>query len=191
MGTLQDLIFEFASNGDAGLARGVGGVIGNEGEQEGFYHYLQGQLPADLPFLTTSVRDFAFTAIQSFTVPGSCPNFNTIPLKTFEPLAVLTPPTAKTQNLQFQFETTSTQQWWVTYINQQNTPVTELLSVISHNGNVLTGQALFPYDEFEMNSLTIAAITDIPGPFANANAVAARTVFGPGLIVVDPDNKGW
>jgi hypothetical protein len=76
LGTLQDVIEIFANNNDNALTRGVAAVIGQEGEQEGFYRLLRNKklIPSSQPFLTTSTRDFAFSALQGFVVPGSCPN---------------------------------------------------------------------------------------------------------------------
>jgi hypothetical protein len=187
LGTLQDVVEIFAINGDHGLSRAVSSVIGQEGEQEGFYRSVLGKKPSALPFLTTSARDFAFTAIQGFTVPGSCPNLNTIPLKTFQPLTLLTPPTASTSKLRFEFSVPagSSAPKWVTYINQQNVPVVENATVVWTSGSMVTVEALFPYSEFEMNGLTIAAVTNSAGPFANADAVALATVFGPALIEIN------
>ena len=48
-----------------------------------------------------------------------------------------------------------------------------------------TFEALFPYDQFEMNGLTIAVLTNSAGPFADVDAVAAATVAGPALIEVN------
>ena len=93
LGTLPDIQTIFANDGDNGLIRGVGSVIGQEGEQNGFYRLLQGLNPSALPFLTASSRDFAFSAInQNFVVPGSCPSIGLLdpPLKIFGTLSVLT-----------------------------------------------------------------------------------------------------
>jgi len=189
LGTLQDVTQIFATNGDAGLTRAVASVIGQEGEQEGWYRLLQGKVPSELPFLTTSVRDYAFTAIQSFTVPGSCPNQNLIHLQTFQSLNLLTPASAKTEYLDFSFATpqghSAEQPLWVTYINQQNTPIVEKAVVKNKNPTTTTVKALFPYAENEMNGLTIAVLTNSAGPFVNADAVVAATVFGPAFIIIN------
>ena len=180
LGTLQDVIQIFAKNGDAGLARGVASVIGQEGEQNGFYRLVLGQIPSELPFLTTSDRNFAFTAIQSFTVPGSCPNINEIPLKTFSGLTVAEQPNGKTdQKLTFTFAANSSSDLWVTYINQQNLPVTLPVEKCSATGEV---KALFPFVEHQLNGLTIATLTSSAGPFLNASQVAENTVFGPAFL---------
>lgn len=147
----------------------------------------QGKIPSELPFLTTGDLNFAFTAIQSFTYPGSCPNINEIPLRTFEALEVVTTPTASSQNLTFSFQdhTNDTSQLYMTYINQQNLPIVEPLSTVSHIGSTIEAHALFPYDDHELNGLTIAAVTKKEGPFADANEVAKWTLAGPGLIIVN------
>ncbi|KAJ5563267.1 hypothetical protein N7535_008431 [Penicillium sp. DV-2018c] len=170
LGTLQDVVERFAMNGDFGLSREVSSIIGQEGEQEG----------CDL--------NFAFTAIQSFVVPGTCPNIDTIPLKTFEPLNIITPPTAKTEHIKVSFDYphyTNETALWITYINQQNLPIAGPLQVVANKGDHIVAKALFPYDEYEMNGLTIAAVTPTKGPFPNAWSVANVTLAGPGLIIIN------
>lgn len=188
LGTLQDVVERFALGRDFDLAREIASVIGQEGEQQGWFRVYQGKIPSELPFLTTSDLNFAFTAIQNFVIPGSCANIATIPLRTFEPLGIETPPGPKTQDLVFTFlipgnETEAP--LWMTYINQQNLPIVEPLSVLGRSGDNVTAQAVFPYDEHEMNGLTIAAVTKSEGPFADASAVAEWTLAGPGLIIVN------
>lgn len=121
LGTLPDIQTIFGTDGDVGLIRGVGAVIGQEGEQNGFYRDLLGKTPSALPFLTASARDFAFNAInQNFVVPGSCdasldlllhPATGT-PLIEFGVLNVLTDPNDITSEMdsmvQFSFSTSMT-----------------------------------------------------------------------------------
>jgi len=219
LGTLQDVIEIFADNNDNANTRGIASVIGQEGEQNGFYRILQNKnlIPNAAPFLTTSTRDFAFSALQGFVVPGSCPNEDLIKLKIFGVLTVdTTNIQPKDQNLMFSFDIASlaqsnilpadfsnsnAAQWWkgssldltkvdysqlsVVYINQQNTPVVEPILNPKVSGTVVSFNALFPFQEKLLNGLTIAAITLSSGPFANANAVANATLFGPGLIEVN------
>ena len=71
------------------------------------------------------------------------------------------------------------------YINQQNVPVVEKLQNPASSNGMTTFEALFPYDQFEMNGLTIAVLTNSAGPFADVDAVAAATVAGPALIEVN------
>ena len=188
LGTLQDVVDRFALGRDVGLARGIASVIGQEGEQQGWFRTLQSKIPSELPFLTTSDLNFAFTAIQGFIVPGSCPNINEIPLQTFEPLTITTQPTAKTQDITITFEAVhgeADQPLWVTYVNQQNLPIVEPLKITSRDGNKIIAQALFPFDENEMNGLTIATVTKSKGPFGDVSQVAKATFAGPGLIIIN------
>lgn len=190
LGTLQDVQSKLATDGDAGLIRGIGSVIGQEGEQNGYYRTLLNKIPSALPFLTTSTREFAFSALnQNFVVPGSCPNIGEISLPVFAPLTVVTSNIQPaTQNLQFSFTATpsasaaSAGGLSVVYINQQNLPVVEPLLNPTQSGNIVSFSAAFPYDQFEMNGLTIAAVVQGSGPFASADAVAQAAIFGPGLI---------
>jgi hypothetical protein len=191
MGTLQDVNMIFAQNGDAGLVRAVSSVIGNEGEQEGFYRLIQNKRPSAQPFLTTATRDFAFTAIQSFIIPGSCPNIATIKLKTFKPLSIETSNIkAATQNIKFAVDKKDAEVYHanelkVVYINAQNVPIVKHLENVQILSDKVTFEAPFPYDEFLLNGLTVAAVTHGKDTFANANEVAATAVFGPGLIEID------
>lgn len=191
LGTLQDVNQIFAQNGDAGLVRAVSSVIGNEAEQEGFYRLIQKKRASSQPFLTTSARDFAFTAIQSFTIPGSCPNINTIPLKTFKPLNVLsTNIQPVTQNIKYSFAKADagTDDWkslGLVLINQQNVPIVKSLENAHIEGDMVVFEAAFPFEEFFMHGLTIAAVTKGTGPFPTADDVAKAAIFGPGLIEID------
>ncbi|KAJ5782309.1 hypothetical protein N7457_004083 [Penicillium paradoxum] len=188
LGTLQDVVERFAISGDFGLSREVASIIGQEGEQQGWFRVMQGKVPSELPFLTTSDLNFAFTAIQSFVVPGTCPNIDTIPLQTFEPLTFVNVPTAKTKTIKVSFTDhhhTNETILWITYINQQNLPIVEPLRVLSKDDDDIIAEALFPYDAHEMNGLTIAAVTSTDGPFPNAYSVAKDTLAGPGLIIIN------
>lgn len=189
MGTLQAVIKRFAMGGDFDLAHIIASVIGNEGEQTGWYRMQQGRIPSELPFLTASALSFAFTAIQGVTVPGTCPNKDTIPLMTYEPLHILTPPCPETTTITVAFELdeldeeSSAGGLWMTYINQQNFPIVVPLEIDSAD-DVIIAEALFPYDEHLMNGFTLAAVTRSPGPFENAEDVAEATIAAPGLIIV-------
>ena len=164
-----------------------------------------------MPFLTGSARDFAFSAInQNFVVPGSCPSLGLLspPLVIFDVLKVDTDAKDITSNedstISFSaFAAPSSQSHYkrdgkpsyssasdyeklfVTYINQQNKPVSEKIEHVQIKDGVATFDALFPGKTFEMNGLTIAAVTVGDGPFADPDAVANATVFGPGLIEVN------
>lgn len=187
LGTLQDTIERFALGHDYDLAREIAAIIANKGEQQGWFRMQQGKIPSELPFTTTGDLNFAFTAVQSFVYPGSCPNINEIPLRTFETLEILTSLGPKSQNITFSFQdwTNETSKLWMTYINQQNLPIVEHLNIVSHSGNTIVATALFPYDDHELNGLTISAVTRKEGPFGDANDVAKWTLAGPGLIIIN------
>jgi len=190
LGTLPDVQVHFGQNGDAGLIRGVGSVIGQEGEQNGFYRQILGKIPSALPFLTASAREFAFSALnQDFIVPGSCPNANTIALPIFDTLNVLTQNIQpKDQTIQFSFSDSKYQSMdglSLVYINQQNTPVVQPITQSYVSNGAITFSANFPFTENEMNGLTIAAVVTGQGPFADVDAVAKATIAGPGLIEIN------
>lgn len=113
LGTLPDIQTLFANANDNALIRGVGSVIGQEGEQNGFYRDILGKNPSALPFLTASARDFAFSAIvQNFVVPGSCSSSLDVlqrgGLTIFDILTVVNPPTTPmNQKVMFRLKTFS------------------------------------------------------------------------------------
>ncbi|QDS70671.1 hypothetical protein FKW77_001237 [Venturia effusa] len=210
LGTLQDVIELFANANDNALTRGVASVIGQEGEQEGFFRLVRDKklIPSSQPFLTTSTRHFAFSALQGFVVPGSCPNANLINLKVFGPLNLATKTVlAQDQTLAFTFDVSTLKaaglpsnsplsagtalsgyNWnalSVQFINGQNTPISAPLKNVKVSGTVVTFDAFFPFTANLLDGLTIAAVTVGSGPFASADAVALQTLFGPGLIEVD------
>lgn len=193
IGTLEDVTQRFAEGGDTGLTRVIAATIGNEGEQEGWFRVLQRKIPSEVPTLTTSDVNFAFSAVNAFVVKGTCPNLDEINLKIFPELEVLAPPGPKSQIIKVTWALYDIEQsaafrpadLWLTYINQLNPPITERLDVISFDGRTVVGQAYFPYDEHLMNGLTIAVVTMSPGPFANVTEVAGQTHAGPGLIIVN------
>lgn len=203
LGTLQDVATFLGKDGDAGAIRGVASVIGQEGEQNGFYRQFGGKIPSALPFLTASTRDFAFSALnQNFIVPGSCPNFNSIDLKVFGTLTVETPakdikPQAQTIEFSFQFGEGGLDPAWksdcsgleLVFINQQNVPkVAKLESVhVDLNAHKVTFSALFPFDAATFgNGLTLAAVVNPSGAdLTTVDGVAAATAFGPGLIEIN------
>eukprot|EP01099_Mayorella_cantabrigiensis_P001566 TRINITY_DN1702_c0_g1_i1.p1 TRINITY_DN1702_c0_g1~~TRINITY_DN1702_c0_g1_i1.p1 ORF type:complete len:397 (+),score=48.93 TRINITY_DN1702_c0_g1_i1:245-1435(+) len=194
LGTLGDVVTHFGQNGDNGLIRGVASVIGQEGEQDGYYRSLLGNIPSANPFLTASVREFAFNAInQNFVVPGSCPNVNTINLPTFGALALNTPAaqiTAQDSTLSFSF---SAEGQWSQYasceglnvvlINQQNVPIVEPLTLTGASNGQVQFTANFPFVENKLFGLTIAVVAK-GDTFPDIVSVAANTVFGPAFINV-------
>jgi hypothetical protein len=158
------------------------------------------KIPSAVPFLTTSTREFAFSALnQNFVVPGSCPNNGTIDLPIFDAVVIETQniqPQPQTIQFSIAIPTGGIPSSWrsdcsglsFVWINQQNTPIVEkLLNIQIDLKNLrVTFEAQFPFEPASFgNGLTIVAITNSTGPFATANAVAANTIFGPGLIEIN------
>ncbi|KAI0114375.1 sexual development protein [Nemania sp. FL0031] len=191
LGTLQDAEQSFAQNGDDGPVRAVSSVIGQEGEQNGFYRSLLNQKPSEKPFLTTNVAAFAFSALQQFVV--SCPfDVSQIPLPIFPALNVLTTAEARDMYLHFSADLSGNTQvnensdfskLSITYLVGQQLPISEPIVNPKLDGGVLTFDALFPYTENIMSGLSIAALTN-SSDFANADAIVANTLAAPGLIQV-------
>lgn len=50
---------------------------------------------------------------------------------------------------------------------------------------LVTFTAPLPFEENLMNGLTIAAVVEGEGPFPNITSVAAKTLYGPGLIEIN------
>ncbi|KAK2623804.1 hypothetical protein QTJ16_006985 [Diplocarpon rosae] len=203
LGTLQDVATQFAASGDGGLIRGLTSVIGQEGEQNGFYRVVQNKIPSALPFLTTSTREFAFSALnQDFVVPGSCDaaNMASIALPVFGALTVETPSVeARGQMLDFSIglQPTKGAIWTaqvgsayeglsVVYVNQQNTPVVQPMANVRVTAEKVLFQANFPYDASSFgNGLTLAVLARSDGMLGDLKGVADATVFGPGLIEIN------
>jgi hypothetical protein len=189
LGTLQAASLAFATNGDAGLVPLIGSVIGQEGEQEGWYRIVQGKRPSSSPFLTASAGPFAFTALQSFIVPGSCPNANTIDIPILKPMSITTM-NLQPVNQTLQFEVAGSANlkgMYVAYISGQNVAVVEPIMDVKSAGGMTTFSAYFPFQDgasMFSNGLTIAAVTMGSGPFVDASAVAGAAVYGPGLIEI-------
>jgi hypothetical protein len=188
LGTMQDIAHIFADSGDTSLIQIITSIIAQEGEQEGFFRIIQQKLPSEVPFLTTSVREFTFTAIQSHVIPGTCSHLGTINLKTFAPLNLTTTPTAETEIIQFSYLDQSYHgqgEVFAVYINQQNLPIVEAVGVNDVKDCTVNAEALFPYNANEMNGLTIMTLTNNSGPFTDAREVAKSTLFGPAFIIVN------
>ncbi|KAL2796559.1 hypothetical protein BJX66DRAFT_335801 [Aspergillus keveii] len=189
IGTLQDMTERFAANNDNVLTGLLASTIANQGTQLGWFRVFLDKYPSEAPTLTRSDINFGFTYAQTFIVPGSCPNIHEIKLRTFLPLEIVTFSAARTTKIKLSWthvvDEKKENTLWLAYVNQLNVPTYVPLQVISCDGHKTVAVAVFPYDEFLLNGLTIAAVVDRQGPFANAVAVAQSTVYGPALIVVE------
>lgn len=192
LGTLQEALFLFGLDGDIEFLELIGSVIGQEGEQTGFFRLFEDLIPSELPFLTQAAGIFAYSALnQNVVVPNSCPSIDnsSIPLPILGKLTVDTPVDNTTTKIEFSFNSNGKQydssNLHLVYVNQQNAPIVEPISNLKDDHNTVTFTAPFPYSQNLLNGLTIAAVTNSAGPFANASAVAAASLFGPGLIEVN------
>ena len=194
LGTLQDAQNTLGTDADTSLIALIGSIIGQEGEQNGYYRALQNKIPSAQPFLTRSVGQFLFSYLnQTFIVPGTCPNLNLITLPTFGILNVDTQYIeAKDQTLQFSFSKVgvdvNTDELSLVLISEQNLPIVESLQKIKTEGDKVTFEAYFPFNQYILDGLTIAAVTNSSGPFTSVQAVANATLFGPGLIETKENN---
>ncbi|KAJ9661508.1 hypothetical protein H2198_001888 [Neophaeococcomyces mojaviensis] len=190
LGTLQDVQLHLAQNNDDGVVPIIGSVIGQEGEQNGFYRSFNGLIPSAKPFLTRASREFAFSALnQAFVVPGSCPNSHEINLPVFLPLTVVTSPVEpKDQLITYSVPVDKAAPpagLSIVLINGQNTPIVESVQYAQVSNGIATFQANFPFSANVLDGLTIAALTSSAGPFASAEEVANKTIAGPGLIEIN------
>lgn len=170
----------------------VGSIIGQEGEQVGFFRYVQEKLPSAAPFLTSGDPNFAFTALSGFIVPDSCPkSLDTYGFTKYGDLKVITTPKAKYMELEFAVEgKVDCKTESIVYISGQNLPVTVAISEPKYKGGMAYFSAEFPFLTKDglpnfSNGLTLAALVKGMGQFDNNAAVAQATVFGPGLIEVN------
>lgn len=199
LGTLQDASQLLAANGDAGPVRGVASVIGQEGEQNGWYRTYLGLKPSEKPFLTTSVASFAFSALQGFV--DSCPfDVTQIDLPIFPALSVVSGSggldvEAKDQSLAFEADLSSVEGaekyiggkvdgLFITYLTGQNLPVSEPVTNVSWDGKKIKFEASFPFSANVMEGLSIAALTT-KADFATPDDVPTATLAAPGLIQVN------
>ncbi len=207
LGTLQDASQGLSKNGDNGPVRAVASVIGQEGEQNGFYRNLLGRKPSQKPFLTTSIAPFAFSALQQFIVecPFSLDNIGGLPI--FPPLNALSGENGQNvqprdQTLTFSVDisdfkgpaASSYQSYqgkcdglFITYFTGQDAPISEPITNCQWSGDknaVVTFEANFPFNKFVMEGPSIASLTNANN-FTNPDAVAANTLAAPGLIQVN------
>jgi hypothetical protein len=206
MGTLQDVIFSAATAGDAGFTVGVAASTGDEGEQVGGFRTWLGLRSQSQPFMTRSVRDYAFSLLHDFIVPGTCPNEDDIDLTIFQPLTA-DDPKARNQDIEFTFSLKPTRKvskgektlktddfkakynkgsnWKklsITYFNGQNI-ITEPVKSFHIKGDEVTVKAFFPQEDNNIFGLALAVLT-VGDKFTSAAAVKEATLFGPAPLEV-------
>ena len=162
-----------------------GSVLGQEGEQAGFFRFAQKKTPSAAAFLTPVRPEFSFSALKLFIAPESCPQASGINIPTFGPLNIVARPEAKNSTVTFGVEgTVSAANNSIVYISGQNTPVTVPISAVTVKGGMSQFSAPFPFDGGFANGLTIAALIKGSQAFNDSDAVGAATVYGPGLIEI-------
>jgi hypothetical protein len=171
------------------LVQIIGYILGQEGEQNGLYRYLQRKIPSAAPFLTGTAPQFAYTALSRFIVPGSCPNLHILGLSASPSLTVETTPTAMNSTQLFSVAgPVNATNMFLVYMSGQTAPVTVPISNINTYGGKTYFFAPFPYDGGFGFARGLTLATLVSGPkktFANVSEVAAVTTHGPALIEVD------
>ncbi|KAF4465673.1 late sexual development [Fusarium albosuccineum] len=202
VGTLQDVSQTLAQNGDNGVVRAIASVIGQEGEQGGFYRTLLGRVPSEKPFLTTSVGAFAYSYIyNNFVVPGSCPfDLSMINLPIFAKLDVKDRTMgmdvkAMDQKLTFTADVGAVKGaekfvggkgdgLFLTYFSGQLLPISEPITNVKWNKGRITFDAFFPFEENVMQGLSVAALTTANN-FSSPLMVPGATIAAPAIIQVN------
>lgn len=139
--------------------------------------------------MTDLLGSSQLSLLQQVIVPGSCPNINLITSKlpSFSPLNVLTA-NIPASNTTVQFSASgnvSSSANSIVYLSGQNVPVTVPITSVNMTGNVTTFSASLPFSAGFAKGLTVAALVKGAGQtFANASAVAAATLAGPGLLEI-------
>lgn len=209
VGTLEDVVFQAASNGDAGFTAGVVASVGDEDMQVGGFHAYLGLAPQSQPFATRSFRGLAFSILQDFVVPGTCPNADQIDLPVFQPLTADDPPAHDT-DIEFTFSLKPTRvdphdrkassykdfakkynhdnQWKglsITYFTGQSI-VSEPIKSFRIKGDKVTVKAFFPQEKFDIFGLAVAVLTE-GDKFTSVADVQKATIFGPAPLIVQED----
>jgi hypothetical protein len=199
LGALQGANVLFAKDNVLPLVQIVSSVIGQEGEQNGFYRYKLDLVPSESPFLTYVPAAFAWSALQLFVVPGSCPYpLSKINLPIFTPLLANGGPIAvleaKDQVIHFSANLTGcdpAQSYiggdgkglYATFTVGQLTPVSKPIENVSWKGDVISFDASFDYTELVAHGFSHAALTTAD-KFQTGDEVVDATLAAPALIQV-------
>lgn len=138
----------FAADGgdETALVPIVGSIIGQEGEQNGYYRSLQRKVASAAPLLTGGAPQFAYSAISQFIVPGSCPNIEVIGLKALPALNVQCKPKANDSMVTFSADgVVGAGNATLVYISGQNLPYSVPISNATTAGGKTTFSAPFPF----------------------------------------------
>lgn len=187
IGVISAVIQQFIDGGDGepSTIAQFCAVLGQEGQQDGFFRLMASKVPNANPFLTSTTLSFLYSHIkQSYVAKGTCPS--TIDLPLYETLIPLDAPGASNTTVRYNTTQTGvTTNYHIAYMSGQISPVVVPISKIAKHGSVTTFTADFPFDTGFSRGLTVAALVKNNGPFANASQVADSTLAGPGLIQVN------
>jgi hypothetical protein len=199
LGALQGATVNFAKESAFGAVQLIASVIGQEGEQGGAYRQFLGLIPSESPFLTYVPAAFAFSALQLFIVPGSCPYpLSNINLPIFPPLAVNGGPIAaiqpNDQTLSFQADLSGSAAaapyvggngsgLYVTFVTGQQQPLSVPAGNVKWSGSVVTFEATFPYTTLIAHGFSHASLTTSCN-YASADAIVDSTLAAPAVIQV-------
>lgn len=200
LGALQGANVVFARENLTIPIQLISSVIGQEGEQNGFYRHLIKQVPSESPFLTPVPAAFAFSALQLFVVPGSCPfplaniNLPILPLLAVNggPVAAIEP---KDQRLSFSADLTDAKdkkshvgadgsKLWLTYTTGQQKPISVSIANVKWNDDKISFDADFPFEKNVMMGFSHAALTT-GKDFASADDIVGAALAAPAIIQVE------
>ncbi|KAJ3497797.1 hypothetical protein NLG97_g1621 [Lecanicillium saksenae] len=200
LGALQGANVVFAKENLTVPIQLISSVIGQEGEQNGFYRHLIKQVPSESPFLTPVPAAFAFSALQLFVIPGSCPfALANIDLPIFPALTVNGGPVAaiepKDQHLSFTADLSEAfeahtyvgsdgSKLWLTYTTGQQKPISVPITNVKWSGNKISFDADFPFEKNVMMGFSHAALTTSKD-FESVDDIVCATIAAPAIIQVE------
>lgn len=206
MGTLQDMAVSFAQSGDKHRVRAITAVIANEAEQAGYFRHMLAKKPSAHPFPTTSIASFLFSALNIYTVPGSCPfPLSNIDIPIFRPFVLNGVGMIKPADQTLSFTTNlggvdaaarymgknstacesgNESGLYVTYVTAQLAPISVPATNLRWNGTSLTVDAQFPYTKYLMTGLSLAALTT-KANFADVDEIPGFTLAAPAVMQAD------
>lgn len=160
-----------ARDGNIEQVRTIVAMITNDAEQAAYFWRVLEKEPSAQPISTTSVAPFFLSALDTFTIPGSCPfPASSINIATFSPfdLVGIGMIKHKDQNLTFEtglngvasvvryFNMTDGCRLYVTHLTAQLAPISMPATNLWWNKIVV--DAYFPYCKYSMDRLSLAAL---------------------------------
>lgn len=175
----------------------ISSVIGQEGEQNGAYRGLLGRIPSSSPFLTAVPAQFAYSALQLFVVPGSCPfELGKIDLTIFPPMTVDGGPIAvvppKNETLKFRADLSNSTHakkyvggdgkgLYATFVTGLQLPYSVEVTNVKWQDKTITFEAEFPYNATVAAGFSHAALTTNKN-ISSVAMVPDYTLAGPAVI---------